>query len=343
MMKFSPGDKVSFVNEKQEGIVKGYQGNNVIVEIEDGFEIPVNEKELVKISSQIETFIPDPVVEEKKIHPEILSDDIISICEADTITAVVIPGATGAVLSGALNYFLVNRTEHKLLFVCYTHENEKWIGLQFGTLDPESIMNLAAFERSALISIKSFLLNGIFHVSESRGYPISFRKEFSVMIPTLQSADKNIPGLLSFAQKSVLFASLKSSEEENVDKDLSPGIAELKSHFGKPRLNKNTKQDTIRPGTIEIEKEVDLHIEELTESPAGMTNSEMLQLQLSRFTMEMDAALRNRFHRIIFIHGVGNGKLKHEIRRELQNYQGITFRDADFRKYGSGATEVILV
>jgi dsDNA-specific endonuclease/ATPase MutS2 len=48
-MKFTPGDKVSFINEKQEGIVvKILPNNKVVVDIEDGFELTVSEKELVK-------------------------------------------------------------------------------------------------------------------------------------------------------------------------------------------------------------------------------------------------------------------------------------------------------
>ena len=37
-MKFSPGDKVAFINEKQDGIVvKILEGDKVVVAIEEGF------------------------------------------------------------------------------------------------------------------------------------------------------------------------------------------------------------------------------------------------------------------------------------------------------------------
>ena len=46
---FQPGDKVSFVNEKQEGIIVTIQPNGmIVVEIEDGFPIEVTARELVK-------------------------------------------------------------------------------------------------------------------------------------------------------------------------------------------------------------------------------------------------------------------------------------------------------
>jgi len=39
-MNFLPGDKVSFINEKQDGVVvKLLPGNKILVAIEDGFEI----------------------------------------------------------------------------------------------------------------------------------------------------------------------------------------------------------------------------------------------------------------------------------------------------------------
>jgi dsDNA-specific endonuclease/ATPase MutS2 len=46
---------------------------------------------------------------------------------------------------------------------------------------------------------------------------------------------------------------------------------------------------------------------------------------------------------VVFIHGVGNGTLKLEIRRELEKKDKIlTFQDASFKEYGYGATMVNL-
>ena len=51
-MLLKPGDKVSFLNEKRDGIVKKILNNKmVIIEIDDGFEIPVLEHDLVKAHS----------------------------------------------------------------------------------------------------------------------------------------------------------------------------------------------------------------------------------------------------------------------------------------------------
>ena len=89
--------------------------------------------------------------------------------------------------------------------------------------------------------------------------------------------------------------------------------------------------------------EVDLHINELLETTAGMSNGEMLEVQLDTFRRTMDANANNHGRRIVFIHGVGNGRLKTELRRELDHkYKQHTYQDASFREYGYGATLVII-
>ena len=62
-----------------------------------------------------------------------------------------------------------------------------------------------------------------------------------------------------------------------------------------------------------LEKEVDLHITELVDKPEGLSNFEMLNIQLEKFENELDAAIFKNMKKIIFIHGVGNGRLKQEI------------------------------
>jgi dsDNA-specific endonuclease/ATPase MutS2 len=89
-----------------------------------------------------------------------------------------------------------------------------------------------------------------------------------------------------------------------------------------------------------LEKEVDLHIEELLDNWSGMSNAQLLDVQLRRVQQELDEAIANRYQRIIFIHGIGNGRLKAEVLRILGTYKGIRFHDASYQRFGFGATEV---
>jgi len=93
-----------------------------------------------------------------------------------------------------------------------------------------------------------------------------------------------------------------------------------------------------------IDKEVDLHIEKLVDNYKGMSNYDMLQLQLRHFQKHLDEAINNRYHKIVFIHGVGNGRLKQEILNILAGYtKEVRYYDAEYKKYGLGATEALIL
>jgi dsDNA-specific endonuclease/ATPase MutS2 len=92
-----------------------------------------------------------------------------------------------------------------------------------------------------------------------------------------------------------------------------------------------------------LEKEVDLHIEELLDNWSGMTNAQLLDVQLKRVMQELDEAIALHLRRVVFIHGIGNGRLKQEVRRVIATYKNVRFHDASFQRYGFGATEVELL
>lgn len=89
--------------------------------------------------------------------------------------------------------------------------------------------------------------------------------------------------------------------------------------------------------------EVDLHIHELVDNTTGLENEDVVQIQINHFERMMRIAEEKKIPRVILIHGVGQGVLRAEIRKSLeQYYPNATYHDADFRVYGYGATEVIL-
>lgn len=88
-------------------------------------------------------------------------------------------------------------------------------------------------------------------------------------------------------------------------------------------------------------RQIDLHINKLIDRVVGLTNTEILNLQLDTFRKELRQAIRGNEREIIFIHGIGNGTLKNELRR----IAGLEFKwcqqeDASFREYGFGATRI---
>lgn len=103
------------------------------------------------------------------------------------------------------------------------------------------------------------------------------------------------------------------------------------------------RKSTPRPRTRDKNTppmEVDLHIEKLVRSWRGMSNFDILNLQLETAKRQLDFAMSRRIPKLVFIHGVGEGVLKAELDFLLGRYDNLKFYDADYQKYGSGATEV---
>jgi len=120
--------------------------------------------------------------------------------------------------------------------------------------------------------------------------------------------------------------------------------------FSKTSLNDAlAEKETKKRKTIKVKPkeriqsvmEVDLHIHQLTNA-RGMENHEMLTLQLDTAKRQLEFAMRKRIQRIVFIHGVGEGVLKLELEYLFNRYENLKFYDANYQKYGLGATEVYI-
>ncbi len=88
--------------------------------------------------------------------------------------------------------------------------------------------------------------------------------------------------------------------------------------------------------------EVDLHIHQLVKSTKGLSNFDMLNIQLETAKRQLEFAMAKRIQKVVFIHGVGEGILKEELHYLFKRYDRLKFYDADYQKYGLGATEVYI-
>ena len=70
-----------------------------------------------------------------------------------------------------------------------------------------------------------------------------------------------------------------------------------------------------------------------------MSNYEIVQIQIRHCEFTIEKAIKNNVSRLVVIHGKGEGVLKEEVRQLLKKYQ-VEAKDADYRNYGFGATEV---
>ena len=108
-------------------------------------------------------------------------------------------------------------------------------------------------------------------------------------------------------------------------------------------IPKRRTTQTTKPKERNAPKmEVDLHIHQLVPSNRGMSNFEILNIQLDAAKRQLEFAMSKRIQKVVFIHGVGEGILKEELYYLFKRYENVKYYDADYQKYGLGATEVYI-
>lgn len=340
------GDLVRFLNEQGEGTVTRIIGDMAYVLIEDGFEIPSKINQLVCVkqnatSTKKETrviaddsvknynyiertdeFEEDPF---KPIETNIdedteLSNDIYFAFVSDSRKDI-----------EQLELYLINDTDKCLVFCIFLKTNTEIHFLDYGSAEPNTKVFLTTIKREDLVHLNKIILQGILYSlkSDKKGQMID--KE--IKIQTLYLLNQQYYRENDFFdEKAFLLAIFKGEKNyelltEKLKQDSKPVVKEAKPE----------------PENVEL-LEVDLHIEELIDDCQTLTAGEMLNIQLNHFRKKMEEAIANqRIKKVVFIHGVGNGTLKLELRRILsREYSHYDYQDASFKEYGFGATMVIV-
>lgn len=117
-------------------------------------------------------------------------------------------------------------------------------------------------------------------------------------------------------------------------------VAQVKKEKELPKRRKTTNPKPKERNAPKME--VDLHIHQLVKSTQGLGNFDMLNIQLETAKRQLDFAIRKRIQKVVFIHGVGEGILKEELHYLFKKYHNLKYYDADYQKYGLGATEVYI-
>jgi hypothetical protein len=141
---------------------------------------------------------------------------------------------------------------------------------------------------------------------------------------------------LEFTKNELIKIVKDSTLKTNVFSNSSLKEVVFQKEIPKKKSNKIKPKERFQP-TLEI----DLHINQLTNSTKGMTNHDMLTLQINTAKRQLEFAIRKRIQKIVFIHGKGEGVLKLELDYLFGRYD-VKHYEANYQKYGLGATEVYI-
>ena len=346
------GDRVRFLNETGGGtIVRITSATMVCIEDEDGFEIPVRAADLVVVSEAVaqnsatasyksapgrsKTGATPPAEEsEPKIDRK---EDEDREGEDYELLLAFVPRDGSKPTECDLDLFFVNDSGYRCMYLVseWTQSNRLRL-LGRGDLASDIKEHVCTMRRDEVNGNKT--LNLTFMLYKHRDYMIQPPRQVNVELNPMKfiRASSFVENDF-FDEKACV---MKIANSSPPDKDITVDAKALQKAM-------NQKKDKATPATAarspELE-EIDLHIEALTDNPDELDAAQMLEIQKSRFTIALDLGIRAGTRRMVFIHGVGNGILKHEIRRLLDTqYAGkVRYQDASFKEYGYGATMVMM-
>lgn len=320
------GDKVRLLHGREEGVItRLLPGNQLEMEIEDGFRIPVMRSEVVVIS-------PLEQVRFKKDETNAKSEGLF------------VPAARNPVLSEKGIYlsfvpvndreatvYLVNNTDWSLPFTFQTTDGQQITGVKAGLLSAKT------HDRVSVVFFQEFEKWPTFVVS------LLFLREGKMpeMPPMVKAIRCRAQSFYSKKAKTPLLNRdgyvfhIDDTQQASVpaipNKDLGQQIREK-------MLDKEVTSKTLSPAPAAV---LDLHIEQLEREFKKLSNAQILNIQLTAFEDALERAISNGMNEITFIHGTGNGTLRDELHRRLGKHPNVRFfKDAQKEKFGYGATLV---
>jgi hypothetical protein len=354
------GDKVRFLSEVGGGIVKGFQGKNIVlVEDEDGFDIPMLDRELVVIDTDDYNIeVPIPKEEKQTVKPK--KNIIAKPEEVDDNTDIELPPlevAGGDKLNVSLAYvpediklinstsfdaYLVNDSNYFLYFTYMSGENNSWHVRAQGLIEPNMKAWLENFMQSDLNEMENISVQ-LLAFKKDKPFELHPATDVRLRLDTTKFFKVHCFVDSDFFEKPAL---VKSVVKDDVPyRQYAVSSSEIEKEMILKRNNDMHQPARIIKKTDIKESDkivIDLHLSELLDSTAGMSNSEMLNYQLGKFNETMTQYAGKHGQKLVFIHGKGEGVLRAAILNELQkkHKHDCQWQDASFKEYGYGATEV---
>ena len=340
------GDKVRFLNAVGGGIVKSVINKTMVsVEDENGFEVPILISQVVIVddtlsmnpqrrSNVIRASVKAEEAPVKKELP-VAEPKYVAGKDAPALFFACVPQDEANPVEGELKVYLVNDSNNFVLYN-YSHLKDKvFKSVESGKMNPNSKRYLESFSRFDLSDLPEFQFQLLFFREESAKLETPVVKSLRLN-PTKFYRLGSYEKTKYFNQNVIIYSLLEPDLKNEMAKLSESDLTQKTQDKDEPKL---IVKRIVSPDLVEI----DLHIQELLEDTNGMANHEMLEVQIGRFRNELETAIVNGTRRIVFIHGIGNGTLKQELRKELTSkFKKYYFQDASFKEYGYGATMVIL-
>jgi len=351
-MKFKIGDKVKFLNDTSKGIVTGFMNEKIVlVKIEEGFEVPVLKDEIIPTGDSIEysesfTMQGDETNRNQGDEENLTSNESNDSESRDEQRKQIINIAYKHAMhteddSPGYEMYLINDGPYHI----YYNLGKQKAG-------NVNVISGEKLEADTKILIRDGDINELDALGKKIRFHCIFFKDgiYRFLTPFNTIIDLSSVDLLQrkyyrendyFNEEAVIIPVYSNKIKDDISDKKEMEEMYLSRDIKNKDIPVVRKPEPEKKSSDIIE--IDLHITEILENHHGMSNGEILQVQLDRFTTSLEGALKTDQKRIVFIHGLGNGKLKFEVRKLLDTkYNHLKYQDASFKEYGYGATLVYL-
>ena len=368
------GDRVRFLSDVGGGIIKGFQGKNIVlVEDEDGFQMPVLATDVVVVTTddyniaKVDTMGRNQKPQAVAATPSAKATDNNYEADEEDIDPADRPitykpkpeeRADGDKLSVFLSFvpvnpkafstttfecYLVNDCNYFIHYIYLSKENNTYQLRAQGLVEPNTKVFVEELDHSMLNAIERV---GIQFVAFKEDKPFLLKQPVSVDLridTTKFFKFHTFRESLFFDEPALEFTIVK---DDVLPRSFSVNPQELQKAMIEKNDNTRVERQQARvskKSNVHEVIEVDLHAHELLETTAGMSAADIKEYQLGVFRKTLDAHIKHKGQRIVFIHGKGEGVLRNAMIQELKHkYKNCSFQDASFQQYGFGATMVIV-
>ncbi len=348
-MSIKIGDKVRFLNSVGGGTVSRFKGKDqVLIEDEDGFEVPALIRECVVVSEgsaqahrktpqkEVSVAVPPPVEEPEELP-------IIETAEGERLNVYLayLPIDPKTLSQSGYEAYLVNDSNYYLFYNYMNRQHNSWYSRVNGIIEPNTRIFLEEFQKEDLNELERICIQ---MVAFKKDKPYTLKNAISVELRLDTVKFYKIHCFIQnnfFDEDALVYPVIRNDLPE---KELLVSAAELQeAMMHKAKVDRRTPQTTSSKKAHNPIIEVDLHINQLLDTTAGMTNADILAYQMNKFHEVLASYANKKGQKIVFIHGKGDGVLRKSIESELKTrYKNYFHQDASFREYGFGATMVTI-
>ena len=356
MAEFKIGDRVNFLNNVGGGkVTKIIDSRMVMVEVEDGFEIPTLISEIVpdfRNQPSRQQQIVDTVqkeIKEKELVQQQQEEDarhgglrrFAKEAEKEGVYLAFVPHEQQWLLTGAMDVMLVNHTPYEMLYTFTIKEENQFVNVDYGQLEKYEKVVVETISREDLEYWCNGIVQAIFTKDTSEAVLLPLNAPYALRSNRFfKEGSYLMSGVLG--EKAVMICLSELVTLKSGDADLMKIVKEgVGSQTPKKDLVKQAAPiDKHKTG--QGEATVDLHIAELVDNIAGLSSHDMFNIQMDYFRKMLESAIAADYTKVTFIHGVGNGVLKNAIIEELKKYKNTENRMASIAKFGVGAIDVVI-